>query len=195
MIAAPLFAQPADIDDEASLLIVADMGSQDTPGTPAATHGQAQQPGPAGMREHHGWGGPMRTREGGMAAFLNLTPDQLAKMGDLHNRYYMQTRDLRYDLMVGRLESIRLFLDPKADSAAILAKQGQVSALRQRLADTMARMMVDARAILTPEQIQKLDMAFLAHGMGMARHPMGPGMHEGMEGHSMMGQGMMSQGK
>jgi Spy/CpxP family protein refolding chaperone len=116
-------------------------------------------------------------------------------MRDLHTRYYMETRGLRYDLMIGRLELIRLFLDPKADSTAILAKQGQVSALRQKLSDAMARMMVDARAILTPEQIQKLDMAFLAHAMGMGRammgHPMGPGMmHGGMQGHSMMGEGM-----
>jgi len=99
----------------------------------------------------------------------------------------------------------RLFLDPKVDAPALLAKQKEVSAVRQRLMDAMARLMIDCRAVLTPEQIQKLDMVALAHdarGAGMmGQGMMGPGMMgqgmmgHGMDGHGMMGHGMDDDGK
>lgn len=120
---------------------------------------------------------------------LNLSPDQRAKMRDLWMRSYLDTRDLRYDLMQRRLEMRRLFSDPKADSAALMAKQKEVSALQQRLMDRRAQTMIEWRALLTPEQIQKLDLAGMAHsrmgsGMqpGMMDHGMGPGMQPGMMG-------------
>jgi Spy/CpxP family protein refolding chaperone len=179
--AAPAIAQETDLDDENMIFLVADMGNQE-PSTMART-GQDQSPptpgarGPGGgdhryMDHHPGWGGG--------AGFLNLTQDQLSKMQDLHNRYYRETRNLRYDLMQRRLEMRRLFLDPKTDSAALLAKQRELSAVRQRLMDAMARMMIDWRAILTPEQVQKLDMASLARGMMPQHgHMMGHGRIQG----------------
>jgi Spy/CpxP family protein refolding chaperone len=69
---------------------------------------------------------------------------------------------------VKRLEMRKLFTDPKVDDATLLAKQKEVSSLRQRLMDTRAQMMIEGRKILTPEQIQKLD-----------RMPMGRGMRHG----------------
>jgi zinc resistance-associated protein len=186
----PVFAQEADLDDEDAILMVADLSAQDPP--PAA-QGQTRASASAhqGMMDGRG-------RWEGHRTFLNLTQDQIAKMRDLHTRYYGETRNLRYDLMQRRLEMRRLFLDPKADSASILVKQKELSAARQRLADAMARMMVEWRAVLTPEQIQRLDMAALAHGR-MGGMMMGGGMgHRGMmdgrDGRGMMGRGAEAHG-
>jgi Spy/CpxP family protein refolding chaperone len=188
----PLFAQEADLDDEDAILMVADLSAQDPP---AAAQGKT----PASTNAHQGMMGRHqemmdgRGRWEGHRTFLNLTQDQIAKMRDLHTRYYGETRNLRYDLMQRRLEMRRLFLDPKADSASILAKQKELSAARQGLMDAMARMMVEWRAILTPEQIQKLDMAALAHGrMGGMMMGGGMGHRDMMDDHD--GRGMMGRG-
>ena len=190
MIVAPVFAQEVDLDDEDMILFVADMSAQDPPDSSPAVAEQPQSTaGPhKEMADHRGCHKEGHGRWGGIAAFLNLSRDQIAKMRDIHDRYYMETRDLRYDLMEQRLRMRRLFLDPKADSAALLAKQKELSTVRQRLMDAMARLMVDWRAVLTPEQIRKLDMASLVHGaMG---YGMGGGMGPGMMGPGMMGGGM-----
>jgi Spy/CpxP family protein refolding chaperone len=190
MIAAPVLAQEIDLDDEDMIFFVADMSAADPPDNAPAVTGQPQpMAGPhKETADHQGWGKGGHGRWGGIAAFLNLSRDQIAKMRDIHNRYYLDTRSLRYDLMQQRLEMRRLFLDPKVDSAALLAKHRELNALRQRLTDAMASLMIDWRAILTPEQITKLDMAVLARGA------MGYGMGAGM-GPGMMGQGMMGDGR
>ncbi len=105
-------------------------------------------------------------------------------MRALRDRFYNETRDLRYDMAQKRLEMRKLFMDPKTDDATLLAKQKEMSALRQKLQDKMAQMMIEGRKILTPEQLQKLDR------MGMGPGGMGFGMMDGpMMGHGMMGYG------
>jgi Spy/CpxP family protein refolding chaperone len=173
--AIPLYAQVGDVDDEAAVMLVADMASQDQPA----------DPGPAmeGHMGHEGHSMPMMGQKGHWAGFLNLSADQKAKIKDIHTRFYAETRGLRYDIMEKRIELRRLFLDPKTEAAAVMAKQREVSALRQKLRDAIARMMIDWRGVLTPEQLQKLDMMSLAHHEGMG------GM--GMPGHMGMMQGRM----
>jgi Spy/CpxP family protein refolding chaperone len=51
----------------------------------------------------------------------------------------------------------KLFSDPRADEAKLLAKQKELSAFRQRLMDTMDQKLIEGRKLLTPDQIQKLD--------------------------------------
>lgn len=202
MAASPAISQEADLDDEGMILFVADVSSQDPPQGMSEMKGQVaprNAPGQASA-DSRSWQRPGYGRWGGIAAYLDLSNDQITRMRDLHNRYYQETRNLRYDLMQRRLEMRRLFLDPKADSAALLAKQREVSSARQRLGDAMARMMVDWRAILTPQQIQKLDMAALGHSrMGTDGMMMGGGWGYGMGGEMqhgmMMGRGMMGDGR
>jgi Spy/CpxP family protein refolding chaperone len=92
-----------------------------------------------------------------MKSLLNLTAEQKDKMRELRNRHHAATRDLRYDLAQKRLEMRRLFTDPKTSDQVLLAKEREISALRQKLFDTRAQMKIEWRSILTPEQIQKLD--------------------------------------
>ena len=102
---------------------------------------------------------------------LGLSDQQLAKMKELRNRFHADTRDLRYNLEIKRIEMRKLFTDPKTDDETLLAKQKEISELRQQLSDKKAQMKVEWRKILTPEQIAKLDkMPHKRHERRWAHH-------------------------
>ena len=75
----------------------------------------------------------------------------------LRTRFYRETRDLRYDLAQKRLEMRRLFADPKADQASLLAKQKELSVLWQRLSDIAGWAVIEARAVLSLDQVERLE--------------------------------------
>jgi Spy/CpxP family protein refolding chaperone len=77
-------------------------------------------------------------------------------MKDLHDRFRNETRDLRYDLAIKRIEMRKLFTDPKTGDAALTAKQMELSNIRQQLQEKKDRMKIEWRKILTPEQIVQL---------------------------------------
>jgi len=92
-----------------------------------------------------------------MTEFLGLSKDQVGKMHEVWTRYFLETRDMRYDLIQKRLEMHKLFTDPKVNAATLLAKEKEISTLREKLFMKRAQMLVDERAIMTLEQIWKLD--------------------------------------
>ena len=94
--------------------------------------------------------------------YLDLSDEQLAKMKELRNSFRNDTRDLRYNLAIKRLEMRKLFTDPNAQDAALIAKQKEISNLRLQLSDKKAGMKLKWRKILTAEQISKLDR--MPHG-------------------------------
>jgi Spy/CpxP family protein refolding chaperone len=149
----------------------------DTPGM-----GPANPMGPGGM--HGAMGGD--AIHSGIAKHLNLSKEQQDKLNALTNRYFSETRNMRYELAEKRLAMWMLFTDPKTSDATLLAKQKEISALRQKLFDKMAQMMIEGRKILTPDQLAKLDQMGMEMGMGM--------MHGGMMGGGMMGGGMKEGG-
>ena len=59
--------------------------------------------------------------------YLGLSDKQLAKMKELKNRFRNDTRDLRYDLAIKRIEMRKLFTDPQTDDATLIAKQKEIS--------------------------------------------------------------------
>jgi Spy/CpxP family protein refolding chaperone len=187
--ATPLFAQGIDIDDEELTLMAADTGPADPPA--ALAPGQGQPPA-AGPEKHWDKHRPGEMHHGDMAGrwhFLNLSKDQRTNMRELWRRHFAETHNLRYDLMEKRLEMARLFTDPKAGSAALSAKQKELSAIRQQLMERRAQAVIEWRSLLTPEQIEKLDLMVMAH-FQMGR-PMGHGMDRGCGMHREMGPGMM----
>jgi Spy/CpxP family protein refolding chaperone len=114
---------------------------------------------------------PGSHKEFGFKKYLNLSDEQLAKMKELRNRFRDETRDLRYSLAIKRLEMRKLYTDPKTDDATLLAKQKEISKLRQQLWDKKAQKKIEWRKILTPEQIAKLDrMPHRRHAKGWAHH-------------------------
>ena len=107
----------------------------------------------------------------GFKKYLGLSDEQLAKMKELRNNFRNDTRDLRYNLAIKRLEMRKLFTDPKTDDATLLAKQKEISKLRQQLSDKRAAKKIAWRKILTPEQIAKLDrIPDRRHAKGWAHH-------------------------
>lgn len=125
--------------------------------------------------------GPGRFRSGfgpgfrtgfGPVQYLNLSEDQLNKMGARRDRYLQETRDLRYAIAQQQLEVQRLFADPKTDEANLSAKQRELITLRQQLVGKIAQMPLEMRKVLTPEQIQKLGetaVGRMRSGFGMMR--------------------------
>ena len=87
---------------------------------------------------------------------LNLSNEQLARMKELKNRFHADTRDLKYNLEIKRIEMRKLFTDPKTDDETLIAKQKEIRDLQQQLSDKKDRMKIEWRKILTPEQIAKL---------------------------------------
>jgi len=182
-------------------VVVATLGFAQGPGS-----GQAGPPSAGGPGGFRGPGSGPGSSEGfqpgygprfhgrfGEGKFLGLSKEQIDKMQALRDRFYNETRDLRYDMAQKQLEMRKLFMDPKTDDATLLAKQKEMSGLRQKLADKMAQMMIEGRKILTPEQLQKLDRAGMGLGGMMGGGMMGGQMGGGMMGHGgfgLMGRGM-----
>ncbi len=135
----------------------------------------AAPPGPPCFQGHMG-------HHPALGAYLNLSKEQKEKMSDLENRHFMETRDLRYDLARKRLEMGHLFTDPKTGDEALLAKQRELNALRERLFDKRAQTEIQWRKILTPEQIRKLDRVPMHFGMGGGMYPPDRWSHKGPGG-------------
>jgi Spy/CpxP family protein refolding chaperone len=142
--------------------------------------------GPMGPGSMHGaMGGD--AFHAGIAKQLNLSKEQQDKLHELTGRYFRETREMRYEMAEKRLAMWKLFTDPKTSDNTLLAKQKEISALRQKLFDKMAQMMIEGRKILTPDQLAKLDQMGMERGMGMMH---GETMGGGMMGNGMIGGGM-----
>jgi len=114
---------------------------------------------------------PGSHKEFGFKKYLGLSDEQLAKMKDLRNSFRNDTRDLKYNLAIKRLEMRKLFTDPKTDDETLLAKQNEISKLRQQLSGKKVQMKLEWRKILTPEQIAKLDrMSHKRHAKEWKHH-------------------------
>ena len=101
---------------------------------------------------------------------LKLSKEQIEKVRELEMRHHADTRELRYALEQKKLELRKLFTDPKAGEAALLAKEKEIGILQQKMFERRVQMKIEWRRILTAEQIRELD-----------RMPMGPepGPHPG----------------
>jgi Spy/CpxP family protein refolding chaperone len=112
--------------------------------------GSGSGPGPgAGPRwgEKHRWG----SSEPGKG--LNLTPEQKASFREIRRKFIQENAQLIGALVAKRLELRSLWTDPKADSPAILAKEKELRDLQNQMRDKVIQAKLEARKILTPEQI------------------------------------------
>lgn len=133
-------------------------------GTPAPSAPPPRSLGGSGASPQSGMafgpvmGAPYATTEtNALAAYLGLTHAQIDKCRELRNRFYRETRDLRYDFFQKQLEMRKLFADPKVAEVKLLEKEKELSPLRQQLMDKVAHTIIEGRKILTSEQIEKLD--------------------------------------
>ncbi len=136
----------------------------------------ALNPVDGGFGPERGYKGPFAGSHHGMMTSLNLSNEQKEKMWQLREKFRNDTQSLRHDLFTKRLEMKTLFTNPATDEATLLAKQKELSALRERMLDKAAQFRIEQRSVLTADQIKKL--AEMPRGRGFGR-----GMaHRGMGG-------------
>ena len=95
----------------------------------------------------------------------NLTPEQKTKLNELRAKFREENAQLIGAMATQRIELQSLWLDPKAGDQAIQEKEKELRDLQNQLRDKVVQMRLEARQILTPEQI-----AQMGPGMGF-----GPG--------------------
>jgi len=120
--------------------------------------------------------GPDYGRTGwGYEGWSSLTPEQRTKFQELRQKLNDETANLRGTIITKRLELQSLWADPKADSKAIQEKEKELRSLQDQMRDKAVLFRLEARKILTPEQL--------------AQFGPGGGMGRGFGGGRMMGHG------
>jgi len=134
---------------------------------------QGQGPGPGfGPGHRPGWG---------MEKWSSLTPEQQTKFQELRQKFNDETAQLRGAILTKRLELRSLWSNPKADPKAILSKEKELTTLQDQLRDKAVHFKVEARSILTPEQIAQFGSHW-GRGRGFGRGQMGYGYGMGWGG-------------
>jgi Spy/CpxP family protein refolding chaperone len=109
-----------------------------------------------------GQGGPMA---GYGVPGLNLTEEQSAKIRSLREAHQKEVVPLRSQLFAKRAESRALWAQTKPDKDAILAKEKEISTLRDQMREKKIVHRLEMREILTPEQQASLN--FMGSGKRM----------------------------
>jgi Spy/CpxP family protein refolding chaperone len=133
--------------------------------------GQEFGPGRRGMSSHEFWG---------TCKIPNLTSEQKDKFQELRRKFNDETAQLKGSLLTKRLELRSLWTNPKADPKAIMDKEKELRDLHNQLKDKAVKNMLEARQILTPEQLSEFGSGC---GMGFGHgHMMGYGQRRGDRG-------------
>jgi Spy/CpxP family protein refolding chaperone len=121
--------------------------------------------------------GPGRMGQGnrGYQKGLDLTPEQRGKLQELRKKFNDETAQLRETLHSKRLELQSLWTNPNADSKTIIEKEKGMRDPQDQMRDKMIQMRLEARSILTPEQLSQAgESGRRGPGFGPG-HMMGPG--------------------
>jgi Spy/CpxP family protein refolding chaperone len=94
---------------------------------------------------------------------LGLTADQQAKVKAIRERHRAAVKADWAALKAKQQELSTLLRSPAATVDAALAKQKEIDALRARLNEGRVRAWFETRAVLTPEQLQKLPSLKFEH--------------------------------
>jgi Spy/CpxP family protein refolding chaperone len=119
------------------------------------------------------WGGP-----GGQGGWANLTQDQIANLGNLRQAFLTETADLRSGFIKKRLELQSLLVQATPDAQEVVAKQKEMGDIASRLREKGLLAQLEARKLLTPEQIAQLPPG-CTPGFGNLNRGFGPGFGRG----------------
>ncbi len=92
----------------------------------------------------------------GCGGALNLTPEQQTQMRELQQKHYNEMAPLREEMFNLRQELRALWAKPNADTRCIQDKTEQMSQLRDQMQDKMVEHRLEARKLLTPDQISAM---------------------------------------
>jgi Spy/CpxP family protein refolding chaperone len=138
----------------------------------------------------------MHSQESWCPEVSNLTSEQKAKFQELRRKLDDEAAPLKGNMLTKRLELRSLWTDPKADPKTITDKEKELRDLQDQMRDRIVQFKLEARKILTPEQLAEFGSRW---GMGRVYgrgHMMGYGHGMGYEmGHGPgMGWGGMGPG-
>src|SRR4030042_71740 len=130
--------------------------------------------------------GPGHRTGWGHEKWSSLTPEQQTKFQELRQKFNDDTTQLRGAIFTKRLELQSLWTNPKADPKAILEKEKEFRSLQDQMRDKAVRFKLEARNVLTPEQLAQFGPGWgmgsgfdrghrMGHGYGMDRGGKGPG--------------------
>ncbi|MBN2255144.1 MAG: Spy/CpxP family protein refolding chaperone [Deltaproteobacteria bacterium] len=100
---------------------------------------------------------------------LNLTDEQKSRIESLRDTHHKEMVPVRSELYTKKTELQALWAQKTPDSKAILAKQKEISTLRDQMREKETLHRLDMRGILTPEQQDQLS----AGGYGRCSGPRG----------------------
>ena len=126
----------------------------------------------------HGWGPSDHDKA------LNLTPEQKTKLNELRTKFKGDNAQLIGAMVTKKIELQSLWSNPKADDKAIQDKAKEVRDLQNQMKEKAVQMKLEARKILTPEQISKWGAGRgfgrgAGHGSGGGGHGFGGGFGRG----------------
>jgi Spy/CpxP family protein refolding chaperone len=136
--------------------------------------------------------GPGHRMGWGYANWSSLTPEQHTKFQELPQKFNDETAQLRGNILTKRLELQSLWTNPKADPKAILEKEKELTSLQDKMRDKAVQFGLEARSLLTPEQIAQFGSCW-GMGRGFGRGSM-MGDDYGMGHRYAMGHGGMGPG-
>lgn len=95
------------------------------------------------------------------ASRLNLSNEQMQKLGTLHEKYLKETISITDDLALKQVELRTLWLSTNPEEGKILAKEKEVNALRAQIQEKETKYLLEARKVLTAEQQLKATPFFM----------------------------------
>jgi Spy/CpxP family protein refolding chaperone len=111
----------------------------------------------------------------GVPPIPNLTAEQSSKIQTLRDSFLKEIEPLQKDFYTKGTELRNLWSTPKADPAAITAKQKEIFDLQSKLQEKATNLGLEIRKVLTPEQLAQLPAFSQGTGFGPGAG-FGPGM-------------------
>jgi Spy/CpxP family protein refolding chaperone len=111
---------------------------------------------------------------------VTLTQDQTAKMNTLYQAFAKETAGLNAKVYQKQLELNSLLLEATPDAGKISSLQKEISAIQLQLSEKSVSYQLEARKILTPEQIAQLPAGCTMGFCAMSGGGPGPGYGCGM---------------
>ena len=99
---------------------------------------------------------------GGPGKGASLTEEQRTQLQDMRKKFHDETAQLRESVFAKRQELRSLWGDPTTEASAIMNKEKELRDLQDQMQDKALQLKLEARKILTPEQLSE----FAGRGMG-----------------------------
>lgn len=114
---------------------------------------------------------------GGPGKGASLTEEQRTQLQDMRKKFHDETAQLRESVFAKRQELRSLWSDPQAETSTIMNKEKELRDLQDQMQDKALQLKLEARKILTPEQLSEFGGRGMGPGSGRGHgkgHGMGP---------------------